>query len=79
MSLNLSNVTEVVTATVRWIRAKALNHRKFKKFPTGIAADYGDLVMFTAVWWFDAVRWLSCTTCLKRFYDLLPEIKTFSE
>ena len=28
---------------------------------------------------FNAVRWLSRSTCLKKFYDLIPEIKTFIE
>ena len=72
-SLNMSNVMDVVTTTVNWIRANALNHRTFKKFLADTGADYGDLVMFTAV------RWLSRATCIKRFYDLLPEIKTFAE
>ena len=62
----------VVTTTVNWVRANALNHQKFKKFLADTAAEYGDLVVFTAV------RWLSHATCLKRFYDL-PEIKTFAE
>ena len=53
------------------MRANALNHRKFKKFLADVDNDYGDLVMF------NAVRWLSRSTCLKRFYDLIPEIKTF--
>ncbi|XP_076816403.1 general transcription factor II-I repeat domain-containing protein 2-like [Clavelina lepadiformis] len=72
-SLNMSNVMDVVTTTVNWIRVNALNHRKFKKFLADTDAEYGDLIMFTAV------RWLSRATCVKRFYDLLPEIKTFAE
>ena len=61
----------VVISTVNWIRANARNHRKFKKFLAQVDANYVDLVMFTAV------RWLSRATCLKRLYDLIPEIKTF--
>ncbi|XP_076820935.1 general transcription factor II-I repeat domain-containing protein 2-like [Clavelina lepadiformis] len=72
-SLNMSNVMDVVTTTVNWIRVNALNHRKLKKFLADTDAEYGDLVMFTAV------RWLSRATCVKRFYDLLPEIKMFAE
>ncbi|XP_076825048.1 general transcription factor II-I repeat domain-containing protein 2-like [Clavelina lepadiformis] len=72
-SLNMSNVMDVVTTTVNWIRVNALNHRKFKKFLADTDAEYGDLIMFTAV------RWLSRATCVKRFYDLLPDIKTFAE
>ena len=72
-SLNMSSVMDVVTTTVNWIRANALNHRKFKKFLADTEAEYGDVVMFTAV------RWLSRASCLKRFYELLPEIKTFAE
>ena len=60
----MSNVMDEVTITVNWIRANAINHRKFKKFLADTAAEYGDLVMFTAV------RWLSRATCLKRLYDL---------
>uniref|UniRef100_H2YAK2 DUF4371 domain-containing protein n=1 Tax=Ciona savignyi TaxID=51511 RepID=H2YAK2_CIOSA len=72
-SLNMSNVMDVVTTTVNWIRANALNHRKFKAFLADTEAEYGDVVMFTAV------RWLSRASCLKRFYELLPEIKIFAE
>ena len=71
--LDVSNVTRVVTSTVNWIQANALNHHKFKKFLADVDADYGDLVMF------NAVQWLSQSTSLKRFYDLIPEIKTFIE
>ena len=70
-SLEMSNVTRVVISTANWILANSLNHRKFKKFHADVDADNGDLVMFTAV------RWLSRDKCLKRFYDLIPEIKTF--
>ena len=72
-SLDMFNVTRVVISTVNWIRANALNHHKFKKFFADADDDYGDLAMF------DAVRSLSRATCLKRFYDLVPEIKTFFE
>ena len=37
-SLNMSNVMDVVTTTVSWIRANALTHRKFKKFLADNAA-----------------------------------------
>ena len=67
-SLDMFNVTRVVISTANWIRANALNHRKFKKFLADVNADYGDLVMFSAV------RWSSRGTCLKRFYDLIQEI-----
>ena len=72
-SFDMSYVTRVITSTVNWIRANAFNHRKFKKFLADVDADYGDLVMF------NAVRWLSRSTCLKRFYNLIPEIKKFIE
>ena len=45
----MSNVMDVVTITVNWIRANAINHRKFEKFLADTTAEYGDLVMFTAV------------------------------
>uniref|UniRef100_H2Y8M5 HAT C-terminal dimerisation domain-containing protein n=1 Tax=Ciona savignyi TaxID=51511 RepID=H2Y8M5_CIOSA len=64
-SLNMSNVMDVVTTTVNWIRANAVNHRKFKAFIADTEAEYGDVVMFTAV------RWLSRASCLKRFFELI--------
>ena len=67
------HVTKAVTTTVNCIRTNALNHRKFKKFLSDIDADYGDVVVFTAV------RSLSCAACFKRFYNRLPEIKMFAE
>ena len=36
-------------------------------------ADHGDVVMFTAV------KWLSGTTCLKQFHEILPEITMFAK
>ena len=39
----MSNVTRVVISTVNWIRANALNHRKFKKLLVDVDADYSDL------------------------------------
>ena len=71
--LKMPHVTKVVITTVNWIRANALNHRKFKKFLSNIDADDGDVVVFTAV------RWLSRAAGLKKFYDLRSEIEMFAE
>ena len=38
-SLEVSNVTRVATLTVNWIRANALNHRRFKKFLADVDTD----------------------------------------
>ena len=38
-SLYMPNVTRVVISTVNWIRANALNHRKFIKFLVDVDAD----------------------------------------
>ena len=70
-SLKFKHVTDIVFSTVNWIRANALNHRQFKQFLVDINADYGEVIIFTAV------RWLSRSSVLKRFHALLPEIRTF--
>ena len=61
-SYGMFNVTRVVISTVKWIRANALNHRKFKKFLADVDADYGSDLIF-----FIALRWLSRAKCLKIF------------
>ena len=48
-SLKMPLVTKVITTTVNWIRANAVNHGKFKTFFSNIDADYGDVIVFTAV------------------------------
>lgn len=52
---------------VNYIRAHALQHRKFKVF----LSEYGDIVYFTNV------KWLSRGKCLKRFCKLREEIDMF--
>lgn len=66
-SLKFKHVTDIVFSIVNWIRANALNHRQFKQFLVDIKADYGDVIIFTAV------RWLSRSSVLKRFHAFLQE------
>ena len=56
---------------VKFIRAWGLNHRQFKSLLKECDADYKDDVYFSHV------RWLSKAATLKRFWNLLPEIKQF--
>ena len=70
-SLKMPHITDVVISTVNYIRANAINHRKFKEFLQSVESKNGDLVMYTHV------RWLSRSECIKRFYLLLPEVKNF--
>ena len=72
-SLKIPHVTKVVKTTINWIRANAIYYVRFKKYVSNIDAYYNDVAMFTAV------RWLSRAACLKKFYELHPEIKMFAE
>lgn len=69
--LSMNHVMSVVVKTVNFIRSHALQHRQFKEYLNELNSHYGDLVYFTNV------RWLSRAKCLKRFFDLREEIKSF--
>ncbi|XP_067131958.1 general transcription factor II-I repeat domain-containing protein 2A-like [Centruroides vittatus] len=71
--INMEHVMDIVVSTVNFLRGRALNHRQFKEFLSDIDAENNDVVYFTDV------RWLSKSSVLQRFYNLLPEIKLFME
>jgi hypothetical protein len=58
---------------VNYICASALNHREFVAFLEDVKNEYGEIIYHTNV------RWLSQVSVLKRFFDLLNEIKLFME
>jgi len=60
-----------VVEIVCFIRARALNHRQFKSFLDDLGSVKGDVLLHAEV------RWLSRGKVLQRFYELLPEIRTF--
>lgn len=70
-NIKFQSVMQVVISTVNFIRSKALNHREFKEFLEDMDAEYGDVIYFSEV------RWLSRAKVLKRFLNLLPEVKIF--
>ena len=59
----------VVVKTINFIRSRSLNHRQFKAFLNEISAEYDDVTYYCEV------RWLSKGKMLKRFYELINEIK----
>ncbi|XP_029656292.1 general transcription factor II-I repeat domain-containing protein 2B-like [Octopus sinensis] len=69
--LSMNHVMSVVVRTINFIRSHALQHRQFKELLNELYSHYGDLVYFSNV------RWLSRGKCLKRFFDLREEIKSF--
>jgi len=56
---------------VNFIRARDLNHRKFKEFLSELNSQYSDIMFHTEV------RWLSKGKVLERFFSLREEIKLF--
>jgi hypothetical protein len=60
---------DIVIKTVNFIRASALNHREFVLFLEEVENEYGEIICVTNV------RWLIRGSVLKRFFDLLNEIK----
>ena len=65
-------VLKVANNIVKFIRAKALNHRKFQNFLTSEwEADHGDVIYYCDV------RWLSRANVLKRIAELKDPIQEF--
>lgn len=56
---------------VNYIRARDLNHRKFKEFLSELNSQYSDIMFHTEV------RWLSKGKVLEQFFSLREEIKLF--
>ena len=62
-----------VVLCVDYIRARKLNHWKFKAFQEYQDCDHPDVVYFSTV------RWLSRAATLMRFWNLRQELKLFME
>ncbi|XP_068449722.1 general transcription factor II-I repeat domain-containing protein 2B-like [Clinocottus analis] len=71
--LKVSHVTDVVTKTVNFIRARALHHRRFVSLLEEHETEHGD------IGYYSTVRWLSLGRVLKKFWDLKAEIQEFCE
>ncbi|KAM4043630.1 general transcription factor II-I repeat domain-containing protein 2B-like [Anomaloglossus baeobatrachus] len=69
--LKISHVVDVVTKTVNFIRARALNHRQFVALLEEHESEHSDIGYHTAV------RWLSLGKVLKRVWDLRAQIEEF--
>ncbi|XP_045779766.1 general transcription factor II-I repeat domain-containing protein 2-like [Maniola jurtina] len=67
----LKDVMKTVINIINFIRARELNHRKFKELLGELQANYGDVLLHTAV------RWLSKGKVLERFFNLKFEIILF--
>ena len=69
----LAEAMKNVVQCVNYIRARGLSNRQFKAFLEYLDCDYPDVVYFSAV------RWLCSDATLKRFWNMLQEIKVFME
>ncbi|XP_063781341.1 general transcription factor II-I repeat domain-containing protein 2A-like [Pseudophryne corroboree] len=69
--LKMNHVVDVVTKTVNFIRARALNHRQFVALLDEIETEHRDISYQTSA------RWLSLGKVLKVFWDLREEILEF--
>lgn len=67
----LKDVMNTIVNIINFIRARELNHRKFKDLLEELQANYGDVILHTAV------RWLSKGKVLERFFHLKHEIILF--
>lgn len=67
----LKDVMSTIISIINFIRARELNHRKFKDLLEELQANYGDVILHTAV------RWLSKGKVLERFFHLKQEIILF--
>jgi hypothetical protein len=68
-SLRMNHVMDTVIKTVNLIRASDFNHREFVAFLEEVENEYGEIIYHTNV------RWLGRGSVLKRYFDLLNEIK----
>nr|XP_023013301.1 zinc finger BED domain-containing protein 5-like [Leptinotarsa decemlineata] len=66
----LKDVMNTIVSIIHFIRARELNHRKFKDLEE-LQANYGDVILHTAI------RWLSKGKVLERFFHLKHEIILF--
>lgn len=66
-------VMKTVINIVNYIRAKELNHRKFKTLLEELGSEHSDVLLHTSV------RWLSRGKVLERFFSLRHEIILFLE
>ncbi|XP_026582021.1 general transcription factor II-I repeat domain-containing protein 2A-like, partial [Pseudonaja textilis] len=71
--LKMNYVVDVVTKTVNFIRARALNHRQFVALLEENESEHCDISYHTSA------RWLSLGKVLKVFWDLREEIWQFCE
>ncbi|XP_060764588.1 general transcription factor II-I repeat domain-containing protein 2B-like [Neoarius graeffei] len=71
--LKINRVIDVVTKTVNFIRARALNHRQFVALLEEYETEHSDISYHTAV------RWLNLGKLLQRFWALKTEIREFCE
>lgn len=69
--LGSTQVMNIAFKIVNSIRARSLQRRQFRALLEECEADHGELLLHTDV------RWLSRAKFLKRFRDLLPEVKQF--
>ncbi|XP_023812089.1 general transcription factor II-I repeat domain-containing protein 2B-like [Oryzias latipes] len=69
--LKMKHVVDVVTKTVNFIRARALNHRQFVAFLEENEIEHGDIRYHCTV------RWLSLGKVLKSVWDLRGQIQDF--
>lgn len=66
-------VMKTVINIVNYIRARELNHRRFKSLLEELGCEYNDVLLHTSV------RWLSRGKVLERFFSLRHEIILFLE
>ncbi|XP_023212740.1 general transcription factor II-I repeat domain-containing protein 2-like [Centruroides sculpturatus] len=67
----VDTVMKTVINIVNYIRARELNHRKFKSLLEEVDSQYNDVLLHTSV------RWLSRGKVLERFFSLRKEIMLF--